>query len=72
MQAGDDLVEGVGPQAALQMVLPPVAAGGEHLMVGADQHGLDAGRTEFDAERSVGGGDGGAGVGAHVCSLGLH
>ena len=72
LQAGDDLVKGVGPQAALQMVLPPVAAGGEHLVVGADQDGLDAGRAELDAERGVGGGDGGAGVGAHVCSLGLH
>ena len=72
LQAGDDLVEGVRPQATLQMVLPPVAAGGEHLVVGADQDGLDAGRAKLDAERGVGGGDGGAGVGAHVCSLGLH
>ena len=62
LQAGDDLVKGVGPQAALQMVLPPVAAGGEHLVVGADQDGLDAGRAKLDAERSVSGGDGGAGV----------
>ena len=29
-------------------------------MVGADEDGLNAGRTEFDAERGVGGGDGGA------------
>ena len=67
-QAGHGLVEGVGPQTALQMVLPGVAAGGEHLVVGADQDGLDAGRTEFDAERGVGGGDGGAGVDGHVYS----
>ena len=72
MQAGDDLVEGVRPQAAFQVVLPPVAARGEHLVVGADQDGLDAGRAELDAERGVGGGDGGAGVGAHVYSLSLH
>ena len=72
LQTGDDLVEAVGPQASLQVILPAVAAGGDHLVVGADQHGLDAGRTEFDAERSVGGGDGGAGVSAHGCSLGLH
>ena len=72
LQAGDDLVEGVRPQAALEMVLPPVAAGGKHLVVGADQDGLDAGRAKLDAERGVGGSDGGAGVGAHVCSLGLH
>ena len=72
LQAGDDLVEAIGPQATLEVVLPAVAAGGEHLVVGADQHGLDAGRAEFDAERGVGDGDGGAGVGAHVCSLGLH
>ena len=72
LQAGDDLVEGVRPQAAFEMVFPPVAAGGEHLVVGADQDGLDAGRAKLDAERGVGGGDGGAGVGAHVCSLGLH
>ena len=50
------------------MILPAVAAGGEHLVVGADEDGLDAGRTEFDAERGVGGGDGGAGVGGHVYS----
>ena len=68
LQAGDDLVEAIGPQASLEVVLPPVAAGGEHLVVGADQHGLDAGRAEFDAERGVGGGDGDAGVGAHGCS----
>ena len=43
LQAGDDLVEGIGPQATLQVILPPVAAGGEHLVVGADQDGLDAG-----------------------------
>ena len=72
LQAGDHLIEAVGPQAAFQMVLPPVAADGEHLVVGADEDGFDAGRAEFDAERGVGGGDGGAGVGAHVCSLGLH
>jgi hypothetical protein len=72
LQAGDDLVEGVRPQAALQVVLPGVAAGGEHFVIASDQDGFDAGRTEFDAERSVGGDDGGAGVGAHVCSLGLH
>ena len=72
LQAGENLVEAVGPQAALQVVLPAVAAGGEHLVVGADEDGLDAGRTEFDAESGVGGGDGGAGVGAHGCSLGLH
>ena len=72
LQAGDDLVKGVRPQAALQMVLPPVAAGGKHLMVGADQDGLNAGRAKLDAKRGVSGGDGGAGVGAHVCSLGLH
>ena len=72
MQAGDDLVESVGPQATLKVILPPVAAGGEHLMVGANQNGLDAGRAELNAERGVGGGDGGAGVCAHVCSLGLH
>ena len=72
LQAGDDLVEAIGPQATLEVVLPAVAAGGEHLVVGADQHGLDAGRAKLDAERGVGGGDGDAGVGAHVCSLGLH
>ena len=71
-QAGDDLVEGVGPQAAFEVVLPTVAAGGEHLVVGADQDGLDAGRAELNAERGVSGGDGGARVGAHVCSLSLH
>ena len=38
-----------------------MGAGGEHLVVGADEDGLDAGRTEFDAESGVGGGDGGAG-----------
>ena len=72
LQAGENLVEAVGPQAALQVVLPPVAAGCEHLVVGADEDGFDAGRTEFDAESGVGGGDDGAGVGAHGCSLGLH
>ena len=72
LQANHDLVEAVGPQAALQVVLPPVAAGGEDLVVGADEDGFDAGRTEFDAERGVRCGDGGAGVGAHGCSLGLH
>ena len=72
LQAGENLIEAVGPQATLQVILPAVAAGGEHLMVGTDEDGLDAGRTDFDAERSVGGGDGGAGVGAHACSLCLH
>ena len=68
LQAGDDLVEAIGPQAALQVVLPPVAAGGEHLVVGSDEDGLDAGRAKLDAERGVGGGDERAGVGGHVYS----
>ena len=68
LQAGDDLVEAIGPQAALEVVLPAMAAGGEHLVVGSDEDGFDAGRAEFDTERGVGGGDGDAGVGAHGCS----
>ena len=66
------LIQGVGPQPVTQLVLPRVAAGGQHLVVGADEDSFDPGGSKLNAERGVGGCDGGAGVGGHGFSLGHH
>ena len=48
-----DLVEGVGPQAVVEVALPAVRARGEDLVVRSDQNGFDAGGAEFDSECGV-------------------
>lgn len=52
LYAGPDLVEMVGPVPAFKTVLPVVGAGRQHGAVRPGQHRLDAGRTEFQAQRS--------------------
>ena len=53
-QAGLDLVDGVGPHAVDQAVVPGVAAGGQDGAGRVGQDGLDAGGAEFDAEGGAG------------------
>ena len=49
-QAMLDHLFAVGPHAVQQLVFPGVGAGSQGLEIGADQHGLDAGRTKLDTK----------------------
>lgn len=60
LQARPHGIQGIGPQLVGVDVLPLVGAGGQYLGVGADEAGLDAGGSEFDAEGGPAFGDGGA------------
>ena len=67
LQAGDDVLQVVGPDVVDQLVLPVVRAlrdGGARLV---DQHGLDAGGAELHAQARPAALDGGANlIDAHV------
>ena len=52
-QARPDGVVVVGPLAVDELRLPLESAGGERLLIGADQHGLDPGGPELDTECGV-------------------
>ena len=63
LHARPDVLQRVGPRAVDELVLPGVAAGGERGALRVDQHGLDPGRTQFDAEY-------GAPVDDHIAAAG--
>ena len=50
LQALPDLFQWVGPDAVVQLVFPGIIPLCQRGMLRADQHCLDAGRAEFDAE----------------------
>ena len=53
LQALPDLLDGVAPQAVLQMAGPAVIAGGDGAVGVVDEDGLDSRGTELDAERGL-------------------
>ena len=62
LQALPDGFQAVGPKAALELVLPLVAALGNGIMLLIHQDGLDAGTAEFDAQDGFSGFDNGTGI----------
>ena len=53
LQPGPHVLQGVGPVAALIAVLPAVVAGGDGGVVRADEHRLDAGGAQLDAQTGL-------------------
>jgi hypothetical protein len=58
MEAEPDDLLAVGPQAVHELVFPLVAALGDGIVVLVDQHRLDAGGAELDAQDRFSGFDG--------------
>ena len=53
LNAGPHIVQVVGPHAVLQAVLPGVIAGSDGGVVFADQHSLDAGGAQLNAQHGL-------------------
>ena len=62
LNTGPHIVKVVGPHPVFIPVFPVVNAGGKRQVVVANQHRLDAGRTQFDAEYRPPFANGGSGV----------
>src|SRR5699024_7260727 len=64
LDAGEGVVEGVGPAVVDELVLPGVGAGAQHGAAVVDQGGLDAGRAELEPQVGATFGEEGGRIGA--------
>ena len=53
LEAGVDILHGVGPDSVFQPILPVVAAGGHGDVVFVQQHRFDAGGAQLNAQNRV-------------------